>query len=1076
MALLRSFSLILILGLTLAAQYTTGRVEGTVMDLAGAPALEVSLVIRNSETGLRREFVTGENGLFAFTALPPGSYQLTASKVGFSTLKVDLRVYSSQTTTQNLSMKLGSVETRIEVVAEATPELRVADAERGVTRNSLELSNLPNASRNIVNVITLAPGVTPTFSPRGGNLTTLGIAQAGQLNANGGRSKASAHYLDFADANDWEFGGIALATQPTPDMLAEVKVLTNNWNAEYGVKSNAQVVMLTRSGTNQFHGTAFNFLQNAQLNSRDYFDATGKATPIRQNIFGFTAGGPIWKDRSFVFGGYEGRRTRGAGSTTIASVPTQSARDSVTDPSIRNILQLLPVPTSASANPRLGFVAVQATSPSQADLFIVRGDHYFTPQHSLAVRYFQNLGTSFSRTAGSLPGFDATFDPRGRNAMIADNWTLGPRTTNELRLAYGRSSALFSPETTPASPRFTVPGLVGFGTVQSWPQGRTFNVYQLSDTLTTVRGRHLVKAGADLRQIRDSSVNDSNRRGVYGFASLDTFLAGTPASYSQVFGNTYRGFQMNFHGFFVQDDWKIRPNLTLNLGLRYEYQGGMAEVNQLQSVLDTRLTGAIGQAGSGVLGAFRNEKPSVAANPALLAPRFGFAWNPGAGKTVIRGGYGIFFDSFIFNGLQAGRTTPPSNYTGSLAGAAITGTNSLANLLAGTAQIQRDLSSQVGSFGTLRNLGSITSETPERRNPYAQHFSLGIQRRVTSSMVADLAYVGTKGTALTTLGPANSIAQRPAAAISLEDETARLAQFQATFAGANGAGNNRLDPRFNDVSLLRDNGSSIYHSLQLQVRQSLARGLQFTAGYTWSKSIDNASDYSPGQTTNDRSFAQDQFDFRNERAVSAYDIPHRFIFSHVWQLPFFPAQKGIAGKLLGGWTFSSINQWQQGIPYTVMSGPRRGISDVNLDGNGSGALDNVRASCLADGTNFTFGVASTIPAPALRGVNATANTANFKYVQPLLGSNGTCGRNTGRLNRLLNLDWTLSKDFKLFEPRFMGSGPVRLEYRADFFNVFNTPYLTAAGDDYRNVSSPNFGLVNAAGATRRIQMALRLTW
>lgn len=1076
MAYLRTWIGISLFAATLAAQYTTGRIEGSVVDAAGAPAAGVLILLKNTETGLRRELTTSENGLFAFPALPPGAYEMSASQPGFNPLAVGLRVFSSQTTTQNLNMKVGSVETRVDVVAEATPELRVADAERGVTRNAVELSNLPNASRNIVNVITLAPGVTPTFNPRGGNLTTLGIAQAGQLNANGGRSKASAHYLDFTDANDWEFGGIALATQPTPDMLAEVKVLTTNWNAEFGLKSNAQVVMLTRSGTNQLHGTAYNFLQNARLNSRDYFDATGKATPIRQNIFGFTAGGALWKDKTFLFGGYEGRRTRGAGSTTVASVPTQIARDSVTDPNIRSILQLLPLPTTATANPRLGTVAVLSTSPSQADLFLLRGDHYFTPLHSLTLRYFQNLGTSFSRTAGSLPDFDATFDPRGRNAMIADNWTLSPRTTNELRLAYGRSSALFSPATTPATPRYTVPGLVGFGTVQSWPQGRTFNVYQLSDTVTTVRGRHLVKAGADLRQIRDSSINDSNRRGVYGFASLDSFLAGTPASFTQVFGNTYRGFQMNFHGFFVQDDWKIRPNLTLNVGLRYEYQGGMQEVNQLQSVLDTRLSSAIGQAGTGILGGFRNDKPSVEANPALFGPRFGFAWNPSAGRTVLRGGYGIFYDSFIFNGLQAGRTTPPSNYTGSLAGAAITGTNSLANLLAGTAQLQRELSSQVGSFGTLRNLGSVTSEGPQRRNPYAQHFSLGVQRRLTSSLVLDLAYVGTKGTALTTFGPGNSIATRPAPAQSLEDETARLAQFQATFAAANGVANNRLDPRFNDVNLIRDNGSSTYHSLQFQARQSLSKGLQFTAGYTWSKSIDNASDYSPGQTTNDRSFAQNQFDFRNERAVSAYDIPHRFILSHVWQLPFFVEQKGLAGKLLGGWTFSSINQWQKGIPYTVLSGPRRGIGDVNLDGNASGALDNARASCLAGGTSFTFGVASSIPAPAARGVNGTANTANFRYVQPLLGNSGTCGRNTERINNLLNFDWTLSKNIKLFEPSFLGSGPVRLEYRADFFNVFNTPYLTAAGDDYRNVSSPNFGIVNAAGATRRIQMALRLTW
>ena len=240
--------------------------------------------------------------------------------------------------------------------------------------------------------------------------------------------------------------------------------------------------------------------------------------------------------------------------------------------------------------------------------------------------------------------------------------------------------------------------------------------------------------------------------------------------------------------------------------------------------------------------------------------------------------------------------------------------------------------------------------------------------------------------------------------------------------------------------------------------------------YAFSKSIDNASDYSPGQATNDRSFAQDQFNFRNERGVSAYDIPHRFTLSHVWVMPFFKDQQGLIGRTLGGWTFASINQWQTGIPYTLMSGARLGIADVNIDGSGSGTLDNVRASCVA-GTGFTFNNPSTIPAPAARGIGS-----GFKYVQPLLGNNGTCGRNTERIGNLLNFDWTLSKPIRLAEHGPLGSGPWSAEIRADLFNIFNTPYLFPSGDDYRNLASSGFGLANAAGASRRIQMALRLTW
>ncbi len=1062
----RLLFLLLLSYLSLSGQFTTGRIEGTVSDPTAAPIPNASLTLVALDTNRTREAASSAAGSYFFAALPPGRYRLQASAPKFATAGIEIDVTTSQTITHNFTLALGGENSSVEVTSEA-PLLNMFEPLRAVTRNRIEIQSLPNLNRNIVNMITLAPGVTPTFHPRGGSLTTLNIAQAGQINANGGRSKASAHQLDSTDANDWEFGGIALSTQPTPDMLQEFKVLTNNWAAEYGVKSNAQVLMITRSGTNSLHGSAYNFLQNSALNARDYFDRSGKATPLRQNFFGLTAGGPILRDRLFVFGGWESRRARGSSPVTLLAVPSEQARASVTDATVRGLLPLLPLPTQATANPNIGTVAASAPSPSDSDQFLLRGDPY-VGRHSIALRYFQNSGSSFNRTAGSLPQYDATFDPVGRNAMAADTWVINDNTTNELRLSYGRASALFSPATDPVTPRFLVTGLAGFGTVQFWPQGRIFNVYQIHDVVSHVRGRHILKAGIDLRRIEDNSINDSSRRGIYNFASVDAFLAGNVASYSQAFGNTYRGFRMNYHGAFVQDDWKLTRTLTLNLGLRWEYQGGLSEVNQLQSVLDPRLSTSIGAAGAGALGGFRNQKPVIEANPMLLAPRFGFAWNPGAGRLVLRGGYGIFWDSQLFNGLQAGRTTPPSNYSGALAAAQISGANSFTNLLAGTSTYQRELTGQIGSFGTLRNLGGITSQLPDFRNPYAQHFSFGVQTRLTPSLMADVAYVGTKGTALTTFGPGNAVPSglRPSPAVGIEDERARLSEFLTAAARANGNATTpapRLDPRFNTVNLIRDNGSSIYHSLQMEVRQSLTRGLQIQAGYTWSRSIDNGSDYSPGQATTDRSYAQDQFNYRAERGPSAYDIPHRLVLSHVWQLPL-------------GVTFASINQWQSGIPFTVMSGSRLGIADVNMDGDISGAFDNSRASCLATGSGFRFGEASTIPAPAARGVNGAANTAGFRYVQPLLGNHGTCGRNTERMNKVVNFDWTFSKKFQLRESGPLASGPFALEARADLFNIFNIPFLTAAGDDFRNLASPLFGLANAAAPSRRLQLALRLTW
>ncbi len=864
--------------------------------------------------GAKRTFPTTADGLYSFTAVPPGKYRLHVSAAGFTSPSADITVYTSQTTTQNFTLQIGQASTTVDVQADAAPLLDASDPLRGVTYNELEVGTLPNLSRSINSLVILAPGVTPTFNPRGGSFTTVNGAQAGQINANGGRSKSTSSQLDYTDANDWEFGGIALGTEPTPDMLGEFQILTNNWAAEYGVKSTAEIIMVTKSGSNSLHGTAYDFLQNAALNARDYFDTTGKPDPLVQNYYGFTVGGPIIRNRTFFFVGYEGRSTHGAGTTLVADLPTAAAVSTVTSPAVQSLLQLLPQSTTATSNPLIGTSSILEPNPSNSNSYLIRADHYFSDKHNLTVRFYSNSGTSVDRTSNSLPQYDASFDPVGRNAMIADNWTPRSNMANELRISYGRSSALFEPLTQPATPRFNVTGLVGFGTIQSWPQGRVFNVYQLSDAYSWVHGSHTVKAGFDLRYIQDNSSNDTNSRGVFTFTSVNNFLAGIPGSYTQEFGNTYRGFRENYNGFFVQDDWKLRPTITLNLGLRYEYQGSQSDANHLQSVLDIAGTGNIGQLGSGQLGIFNTQNPLIHSHPDLVAPRFGFAWDPKNGKFVVRGGYGIYYDSLIFNGLQAGRTAPPTDYTGTLS--SFTGGNNLTNLLAGTAPLQTTLSTQVGSFNNVTNLGTVVSENPNIRNPYEQQYSFGVEYRLTDAIVADLSYVGSRGTALTTYEPINSTqpAKRPAPATSTADQAARLSQFQAFYASENGPGNPRIDPRFNDVSYIDSTGSSTYNSLQFSVSKSLSHGLLVRAGYTWSHSIDNSSDYSPGQGATDFSFAQNQFDQAAERASSAFDIRQRFILSHVWQIPFFREQKGIEGHILGGWTFASINQFQSGLP------------------------------------------------------------------------------------------------------------------------------------------------------------------
>ncbi len=1098
-----------------SAQYTVGRVEGTVSDRSGAVLQDATVTLRHLETNAIHTYTTGATGLYVFFALPPGPYELRGEAQGFAPALISVTVLTNQTVVQDLALEVGAAPATTVQVVGAASELDLADAQHSITRSAQEIANLPGLGHNEMSLVHLGPGLVPTNNPRGGStfggggsyVIVLGV-QSGLIAANGGRARASSVQLDYTDANDWEGGGFAPGMQAiSPDMLQEFKLLTSNLSAEYGVKSNAQIMMVTRSGSNNLHGTAYDFLQNDAFNARDYFDVTGRPTPLKQNIYGFTVGGPVLKDRTFLFTGYEGRRVRGGGFTALASVPSLSARtttDPTADPLALGLLErYVPLPTASTSKPDVGTVPVQVPSPIDTYQWVVKGDHHFSDKHSIAARYLQSTANFVARfsSLNSLRGFDQDNHFELRNLSLADTLVLTPRTVNELRFAYGHTSAQGRPQGGLNTPRFIISGVVNFGALQTAPSGRIFDVYQVNDQVSHVHGAHVFKFGGDIRQIGDQSLNATNSRGVFTFASVDKFIHGQPSQWTQLFGDTARDFRTGVDGAFVQDDWKLRSTLTLNLGLRWEVQGAQSDANGQSAVLDPRATGGIGAAGSGPLGALRLGGDAVGANPFNIGPRLGFAWNPRAGNLVVRGGYGIYWDSFTFTALNASRSNPPFNYTFSLGASQIGGANSFDNLLNGTAPILAQAQGLLGNFGALTDLGSVTTVDPRLSNPYVQQFSLGFDYRW-KTYVLGVGYVGAKGTRLTRLIPVNPVVSGPAPAVSTADELARLLQFRSAVAKENGAGNTRLDPRFDQVSYHDDSGSSIYHSLQVTLRKAISRGVQLQASYTWSKSIDDASDYAPSIQANDNSYAQNGSDLAAERAVSNYDIPHRLAITGIWQVPFFNHQTGVLGKILKGWSFESVNVWQSGLPATLLAGPRTlpvldpvthapvldpvthqpttvSISDVNLDGNlipTPNGSDNTRADCNPGGVGFIFGNPATIPALNQRGVNGTPNTSNFRYTQPLLGHNGTCGRNTLRMNSLTNFDWSVFKDFTLTEHGPHGSGPWSLQIRGELYNVFNTPFLTAQGDGWRTLSSAAFGLYNSAGATRKLQLALRLSW
>lgn len=1074
----------------LEAQYTVGRLEGTVFDPTGAVVSGAKVTLQNLSTGATRTYITGADGLYVFFALPAGDYEVTADAPHFARKREGIQILTSETTSGNLTLAVNPQSATIEVLSEMSGHLNITDAQHSTTRTDLELSSLPSSGRNMISLIHLAPGVQPMNNPRGGStfggggslVIVLG-PQAGLFSANGGRARSASVQLDYTDANDWEYGGFALGMQSvTPEMLQEFKLLTSNFSAEYGVKSNAEVIMVSKSGTNSLHGSAYDFVQNTLFNARDYFDRSGHATPVQSNVYGVSAGGPVIRNRTFLFGAYEGRRIRGNAFTTIANLPTEAARARASDPIITDLMtRYLPLPAINAADPNFGQLPTKIPSPINTYQLLLKADQRMSAEHSLSARYLQSSGSFVARSAGqnTLPGFDTDIHFALNNANLTDSYVVNMRTVNQLRLSYGYARALSLPQNGVTTPRFQIVGAfpLNFGSLPINPAERRFNIYQVNDTLSHSRVGHILSMGFDVRKIQDHSRADTNTRGVFTFPTLSDFLAGQPSGWTQLFGSTKRDLRTGVYSFFFQDDWKVRPTLTVNLGARWEVQGALNEARGRTSVLDPALPGAVGDAGTGPLGSFRMGGPAVDRNPFNIAPRLGFAWNPHRGNLVFRGGYGIYWDSFTFDLLTVARSAPPFNYQPTLScipgnPCPISGANSFDNLANGTAAIQSTTEAQLGTFGTLKNFGSVNTVNPQLRNPYVQQYSLGMEYQFARSYMFGLSYVGSKGTHLTRLIPINPVVNGPAPATDPADEVLRLSEFELAIQKENGPGNIRLDPRFNQVNRLDDGASSNYNSLQVTGNKTFSHGLEFQASYTWSKSIDNASDFFPAIQANDNSYAQDAFQLAAERAVSNFDIRHRIIVTEIWQVPFFRGRKGFAGKVLDGWSFESVNLWQSAVPATLAAGPRTvccdatsgkpvTVADLNIDGNSiSPSLDNTRPNCDPAGTHFTLG------APA----------AISGFSQPLLGNDGTCSRNSVRMNSLTNFDWSFFKDTELAESGFWGSGPWKLQFRAEMYNVFNIPFLTAQGDAWRTITSSTFGAVSAAGNARKMQLALKLSW
>src|SRR5262245_26061392 len=779
-----------------------GDIEGVVRDTTGAIIPSASVTIIEVATGAQRTLISDERGYFIATQLPIGEYDVRVQLAGFKSSSQRVLVKSAERASLNITLEVGNLAESISVTETAVQLLNTTDAQLAVSIEERRVKELPLATRDPLVLATLSPGVIPVTAAN----PFLGT---GSFNANGGRGRANNITIDNVVSSDVSTTGGAGFGTLSLDAIQEFKLITNNFNAEFGRNANSQVQIITKGGSNQFHGTAYEFLRNNVFNSRDYFDTTGKASILRRNQFGATAGGPIVKEKMYYFGHYEGLQIRGSGGTRIANVPTAAQRAAITDPTSVAILKAAGVAAAATDDATGAFGTVSQTAPvsTENNAWSLRIDRNFgggrdvlSGRYAMQKSKQNSAGNTFINT--NLSGYGASSENKPQNFSLGWTRVIGPRVVNEARFAFGRSKPNFIPQSSAAAPRVNITGFDQFGESDIIPQGRVQNTFQYSDTLTYTAGRHTWKYGVDVHRIQANSMFDSAVRGVVRFASWDDFSAGKVQQWTQNFGSTVRGNRVTNVFGFAQDDFKVRPDLTVNLGLRLEVAGGVSEVNGILSNLDTTSTAAIGGAGPGPLGSIVLGGTAFARNY-NWEPRVGFSWSPDQGRWVVRGGYGITHDFIFLNPITNLRFSPPfvqiiSPTTG------FTGANSYANLFAGTATFQTDAIGAIGKFNpTQVNFGAFSPIDRNLNNPQVQQWNLTVEHQLTASLAAKVSYVGNVGHYLLRSRHMNMIPPGTVQpATSEADEIARIPEFTAIFGGYSGsvtAGSKRIDPRFNAV-------------------------------------------------------------------------------------------------------------------------------------------------------------------------------------------------------------------------------------------------------------------------------------
>lgn len=1006
-----------ILSFSLFAQTFRGGLQGTVTDQTGAAIPKATVKITNSETGLTRETTADDAGAYVFNELPLGRYNVTASAPGFQpVISRGAEVGVSVINRVDIRLGAGKTEQTLEVTAEA-PLIDTSGNTLGGTIESRELTNIPINGRDFTKALTLVPGSTADPSAVSDSPGSFGL-----FSINGNRGRSNNYLLDGTDMNDGyrnlpsinEAGVFGTPATILPlDAVQEMGILSNV-EAQYGRSSGGTVNIVSKSGTNNFHGSAFEYFRNNALDARNYFNA--KPAPQNQfhnNQFGGALGGPIVKDKTFFYVAYEGQR-ESVGLPSLATVPTSAdiaaataANGGVVNPVIAGILARNPWPAPNQAPDSNGNNLQASTrGTNTVDSVIAKIDQQFGKDLLTGRYFFGNSEQSFPLAllgGNVLPGFNTETPTTVNVISLSYVHVHTPSLIFEVRGGYNRFEEYFFPEDRsfdPTSigletvsnpqdfglPLIKVSGFAPIGANASLPRGRIDTNSQIFANATYTHGAHNWKAGYEFRRTFVNGFFDAGYRGVLNFDNLNDFIAGIPSGGRQAQGNSKRGTFQNNHGLYIQDNWRLTPRLTLNYGLRWDYFGVIGEEKNRLSTLIPSMGGLVQVGTHGLDKLFPRDLNN-------FGPRLSFAYDVrGNGNTVVRAGWGVYYDSFsqdFFAGqLPFNTFNPGPAYNG-----------------AGPDPIQFSFSTSgpltpgVPVFNGFADSDAFTVDQ-KLRTPYVQNYNLNVQQKLSSKAALTVGYVGSQGRKLYRYRDINQVI----------DPTTGARPFDALLTpGGN---------HFGYVNQFESTASSSYNALQTQFELRAWKGLTTRANYTWSHSIDNASDgqdYVAQATQPDNSFAP-----QNERASSNFDTRHRFSWLLNYELP----NSHSAKLLTNGWAVDLLGQVSSGMPYNV-------TYLFENDFNGSGEFfgrPDVVGNPLANKKTPTQVLdlsAFQIPCTSDGAGGCVAGTQHF----------GNLRRNAFVGPSFAQFDFGISKNTKIGEK-------VNMNLRLDMFNVLNHPNFT----------------------------------